>query len=97
ETKKLDRSRRVFQRTPGASGTVVERRGGRSEPFLVLLRSPQADSCGEHVAEISGESFVDPKQVAGHRLLVVAGCEPARTAIFSIPRMRELMRDQPGF
>ena len=43
-----------------------------------------------------GETFVNPEQVAFHRLLIITRGQPFGTAIFAIPRMGHLMRQQAG-
>ena len=63
---------------------------------MILVGSPQAAARREHRAEIVGQSFVAPQQVGLHRLLEV-GCRQVRgTAIFAIPRMHKLVRQQPA-
>ena len=45
-------------------------------------------------AKVLGQAFVDPEQVAFHRLLVVAGREARGAAVLAVPAMGELVRQQ---
>src|SRR5215472_3135778 len=88
--KTLDGGCSVLKRTPGASGAMVEHRSGVGSVFTPLLWRAQACSASEDVSQIIGETFVDPQQIAFHRLLIVGRCQSRGTAIFAVPRMDEL-------
>ena len=68
--------------------------GDGGEPLLVLLGGPDAAAGCEDVAEIFGEAFVDPEEVADHGLLVVAGGEAGGAAVFAVPAMGELVGEE---
>ena len=55
------------------------------QAFLILLLRPKPDPPGEYVAQIVRQTFVDPEQVASHRLLIVTSGEAGGAAIFTIP------------
>ena len=84
----------VLNIAPGAARAVVVLSRDGGESLLVLVGGPDAAACGEHVAEVLGQPFVHPEEIALHRLLIVAGCEASGTAIFAVPTVRELMRQQ---
>ena len=84
----------VLDVAPGAAGAVVILGGDGGEPLLILLGGPDAAARGEHVAEVLGQAFIDPEQIALHRLLVVAGGEARGTAVLAVPAMGELVRQQ---
>ncbi len=93
---RLDGDGGVGERTPFASGFVVEAGGGVGEAVAELLGSPQAAARGEHVAEITGQTFVNPQQFALHRLLVIRRGKARGAAVLAVPRVDEFVRQQAG-
>src|SRR5882762_11544599 len=87
----LDGDRGVFERTPRASSTMIEHGRGSSQGLSILLRRPKPRAGCEHVAQILGEAFVNPQEVANHRLLVVARHQASGPAILAVPRVHELV------
>src|SRR5215813_10210866 len=81
----LDGSSGVLERTPGTPGAMVEHGSGVGSVFTPFFRRAQAGSRSQDISEIIGQAFIDTKQVAFHRLLVVGSGQSCRTAIFSIP------------
>ena len=77
-----------------AAGTVVEAGGAQGKELSVGFRRNQAASRGQHPAEIFRETFVNPQQIAFHRLLEIVRRQAFGPPILSIPRMDEFMRYQ---
>src|SRR5207245_9829893 len=85
---------RVCQWAPFGASTVVEAGGAQGKELSVGFRRNQAGSRGQHPAEILRETFVNPQQIAFHRLLEIVRRQAFGPPILSIPRMDEFMRYQ---
>ena len=91
-------NRRIFQRTPGAAVFVVQIRRRFGQRFAIVLGRPEAAARRQHLAQIVGEPFVDPQQVALHRRVVAAvasaGDQAGGAPVLAVPGMDELVRQQ---
>src|SRR5262249_26250768 len=85
----------TFERTPGASELVVEIGGRIGERFPIVFGAPQTAARCKDLAQVIGQAFVHPEQVALHRRVVAAvlstGKQASRTPVLAIPRMRKLV------
>ena len=86
----------VFEGTPGAAGFAVEFGGFGGQFVEEVGGGAQAAAGGEDFAQILGETFVDPEQIALHGLVVVGGGESGGAAVFAVPGVHELMRQKAG-
>ena len=87
----------IQQRPPGAARPVIEPGSHSSQVLAILLRCPQAAAPGENVAQIFGETLIDPKQVIFHWHLIVERGQVLGAAIFAVPGVRHLMRQQRAY
>ena len=62
-----------------------------------LVGRTQAGARREQVAQIIGQPFINPKQIAMHWLLVVGRNQTRRTLVLAIPRVNKLMRKKIRF
>src|SRR5262249_655613 len=92
--KSLHRDRRIFEGTPGASGTMVERGSAMSQRVAVLFGRPEGGASGEQIAQIFGPPFVDPEKISDHWLLVIARGQPRGAAVLAVPGMHVLVGQQ---
>ena len=82
----------VLKIAPGAAGAgVVEVGGDSGEAVAVDLRAPDAGAGGEDVAEVVGEAFIDPEEIALHGLLIVGRGEAGGATILAVPGVGELV------
>src|SRR5207237_8959023 len=65
----------ISERTPVATWTIVILiRSNPRRVFAILLRGADAASRAEdEVAEVAGHAFVNPEELADHRLLIIGG------------------------
>src|SRR5581483_2910664 len=75
----------VGKGTPGAAILGIQRGGVVGEVGGEVGAAPESAAGGEDVSVVSGEAFVDPEQVAFHRLGVVGRGEAGGTAVFAVP------------
>src|SRR2546423_4375847 len=68
---KLRGDRRVNQRTPQTTGSVVESGGCHRQLVSVLFWRPQSASRAQDVSVILGQPLVNPEQLVLHRLLII--------------------------
>ena len=83
--KQLRGDRRIDQRPRHASGLVIEIRRDFGKLIAILLRRPEAAARRKQIAEVLSQSFVNPKQLALHRLLIIRRRQSRRPAILAVP------------
>src|SRR6059036_1626677 len=71
---------------------MVQTGRGHCEELPIRFGRNQTAPRGQYPAEVFRESFVNPEQIAFHRLFVITRGETVRAPIFSIPRMDEFVR-----
>ena len=72
---------------------ILIRRHPRRVLTILFGRSHAASRAEQEVAEVAGHAFVDEEKLADHRLLIIARREPGGAAVFAVPRMNELVRE----
>ncbi len=87
----------VFSRAPVAAGLVIERSGGGGEEVAVLRLGAEAGAGREDVAHVLGHSLVDPEELALLGRGEVGLVELVGAAVFAVPGVGELVREQVGF
>ena len=87
----------ILQRTPRSPRAMVQHGCGVSQVLTELLRRAQARPRRQNVAQIIGQPFIHPQQVAMHWLLIVGRGQSRRAAILAVPGMDKLMRQKVGF
>src|SRR5262245_25683601 len=61
---------------------------------MKIIGSPETAARRQHFAEILCQPFVNPQQIAAHRLFKIRCRQASRTAILPIPRMSVFMAHQ---
>src|SRR5262249_44350722 len=84
----------VLQRTPTASGSVIQGSGRLRSFIQELLFIPEASARCENLSQVLRQTFVHPQEISFHGLLVIGRCQSFRTAIFAVPRVSHLMWEQ---
>jgi len=90
---KLHCRRGINQWPPVATGLIVHFRGHRRDRLAKVRRRPQAAARGQNFSEVFGQAFINPEQIALHRLLEIRGGENRRPAVFAIPEKMKINKD----
>src|SRR5205085_3211550 len=94
---KLRGDRRVNQRTPQTTGSVVESGGCHRQLVSVLFWRPQSASRAQDVSVILGQPFVNPEQLILHRLLIIGCREQGGPPVLAVPGVKVFVREHaPG-
>src|SRR5579872_1458243 len=81
----LHRTGCIFERTPSAAGAIVEHGRCISQPFAILVWRRQPRPRRQNIAQILGQTFINPEQIAEHWILIISRDQARRTPIFSVP------------